>query len=72
MPLPFAIVLQCHTGKIRKLDVAIVRQKPTEMELNGVQYPRCGAAEGERSDFIFWGGSAHRFSHENERKPQDV
>lgn len=71
MPLPFAIVLQCHTGKIRKLDVAIVRQKLTEMELNGVQYPRCGAADGERSDFFFF-GSTHCFSHENERKPQDV
>lgn len=71
MPLPFAIVLQCHAGKIRKLDVAIVGQKLTQMELNGVQYPRCGAADGERSDFFFF-GSAHRFSHENERKPQDV
>lgn len=52
MPLPFAIVLQCHAGKIRKLDVAIVRQKLTEMELNGVQYPQCGAADGERSEFF--------------------
>lgn len=36
--LPFAIALQGHTGKIRMLDVAIVRQKLTEMELKGTQY----------------------------------
>lgn len=35
---PFAIVLQGHAGKIRMLDVAIVRQKLTEMELNRIQY----------------------------------
>lgn len=34
--LPFTIVMQCH--KIRLLDVAIVRQKLTEMELNRIQY----------------------------------
>lgn len=35
---PFAIAPQGHAGKIRLLDVAIVGQKLSEMELNRIQY----------------------------------
>ncbi len=34
---PFATVLQCHTGEITRRTWRFFRQKPTEMELNGIQ-----------------------------------
>lgn len=61
---PFNIVLQGHAGKIRMLDVAIVRQKLTEMELNGIQYYSCWPVGPEAAFMLH----AYCFSMEENHK----